>query len=80
MDIALRLVARWRRKLPPGATGGNCRVQLPAAATIGDLLEHMDIPRAGTHMILVNGKSAGDLDHQLQDGDVVSVFPPVAGG
>ncbi len=80
MFIELRLFASLRRKLPPGSPRGKCAVELPADATLADLLVHMDIPRASAQMVLINGEHDRDFDHVFEDGDVVSIFPPVAGG
>jgi molybdopterin converting factor small subunit len=40
----------------------------------------MDIPQKSAHMVLVNGEHGRDFERVLQDGDVLSIFPPVAGG
>lgn len=80
MRIELRLFASLRRKLPPGSPRGRCDLDLPAGSTLDDLLRHMDIPRASAQLVLVNGESGRDYHRRLSDGDVVSVFPQVAGG
>jgi molybdopterin converting factor small subunit len=80
MNIELRLFASLRKKLPPGSPRGKCNLELPDDATIGDVLVRMDIPRASAQMVLVNGDHDRDFDRVLHDGDVLSIFPPVAGG
>jgi molybdopterin converting factor small subunit len=80
MRIELRLFASLRKKLPPDSPRGRCELELPAETTIGDLLARMDIARTRAQIILVNGEHDRDFDRALQDGDVLSVFPPVAGG
>ena len=80
MRIELRLFASLRKQLPPGSSRGRCDLQLSAGATIADLLARMDIPSASAQMILVNGDHDRNFDRVLADGDVVSIFPPVAGG
>lgn len=55
-------------------------MELPDNATFGDLCDHMTIPRESAQMVLVNGEQDRDFDRVLKDGDVVSVFPPLAGG
>lgn len=39
---------------------------------------------SGRYLILVNGKShnllPGQLDYELKDGDVITMFPPLGGG
>jgi molybdopterin converting factor small subunit len=80
VKIELRLFASLRKKLPPGSPRGKCTLELPAGSTIGGVLTRMDIPRASAQMVLVNGDHDRDFDRMLRDGDVLSIFPPVAGG
>ena len=80
MKIELRLFASLRKRLPPGSPRGKCDLELPDGTTIGQLLLRMDIPRASAQMVLVNGDHDSDFERALRDGDVLSVFPPVAGG
>lgn len=80
MHIELRLFAGLRKKLPPGSPRGKCFLDLPEGTTIGTLLARMDIAQASAQIVLLNGEHDRDFDRRLQDGDVLSVFPPVAGG
>lgn len=80
MTIELRLFASLRKQLPPGSPRGHCQVELAEGTTIGELLARFDIPRASAQMVLVNGDQDRDFDRVLHDGDVLSIFPPVAGG
>ncbi|MBI4519165.1 MAG: MoaD/ThiS family protein [Deltaproteobacteria bacterium] len=80
MKIELRLFASLRKQLPPGSPRGRCELELPAGTTTGEVLARMHIERASAQMVLVNGDHDRDFDRVLNDGDVVSIFPPVAGG
>jgi molybdopterin converting factor small subunit len=80
LKIELRLFASLRQHLPPGSPRGRCQLELAEAETLGEMLARMKIPRARAHMILVNGHHDRNFDRRLEEGDVVSVFPPVAGG
>jgi molybdopterin synthase sulfur carrier subunit len=80
MTIELRLFASLRKYLPPGSPRGKCQLELPDGTTTGAVLAQMNIPHTSAHMILVNGEHDRDFDRTLRDGDVLSVFPPVAGG
>ncbi len=80
MTIELRLFASLRKHLPPGSPRGKCALELPDGITIGEVLARMDIPHASAQMVLVNGDHDRDFDRALRDGDVLSIFPPVAGG
>ena len=80
MKIELRLFASLRKQLPPGSPRGKCDLELPDGMTIGAVLERMNIPRSSAQMVLVNGDHGRDFERVLHDGDVLSIFPPVAGG
>lgn len=80
MKVELRLFASLRKKLPPGSPRGKCDLELPDGVTIGEVLRRMNIPQPSAQMVLVNGEHGRDFARVLHDGDVLSVFPPVAGG
>jgi molybdopterin converting factor small subunit len=80
MTIELRLFASLRKKLPAGSPRGKCSLDLPEGTTFAQLLERMQIPAKSAQMVLFNGEQDKSLDRVLRDGDVVSVFPPLAGG
>lgn len=54
-------------------------LELPAGATIDDVINHINIPRAIKLLMIVNGEHRSQ-DHTLQDGDDLALFPPIAGG
>ncbi len=80
MHIELRLFASLRKKLPPGSPRGKCALELPAGTTVDEVLTRMDIPQASAQMVLVNGEHDRNFARVLHDGDILSIFPPVAGG
>ena len=49
------------------------------AATVEDILDKLNIPVTEAAIMLINGFHSKATDN-VKDGDVVSVFPPVAGG
>ena len=80
MKIELRLFASLRKKLPPGSPRGKCDLKLPEGTTVGDVLAQMGIAHKSAHIILIDGDHDRDFDRVLHDGEVLSIFPPVAGG
>ena len=52
---------------------------ITAGATVGELLDRLEIPRNHVRLIFINGVR-GTLSTPLQDGDRVGLFPPVGGG
>jgi len=78
MTIELRRFASLRKHLPPGSPRGKCSLDLPDGATVGAVWAQVHSPLANAHMI--NGEHDREVERALADGDVLSVFPPVAGG
>lgn len=80
MNVELRLFASLRKFLPPGSPRGKCFLELPPETSLGDLLSQLRIPQRKAHLVLINGLHGRDFERLLSEQDVVSVFPPVAGG
>ncbi len=79
MQVEVKLFANFRDYLPPKSRSYAYLLDLDEGATIRQALENLKIPSGLPMILLVNGihKQADDI---LQPGDVLSVFPPVAGG
>jgi molybdopterin converting factor small subunit len=52
---------------------------LPDHTTVGQVVASLRIPVDLETLRVVNGHDA-ELDQILEDGDVLSIFPPLAGG
>jgi molybdopterin converting factor small subunit len=79
MEIEVKLFATLRDYLPKGSGQFSCRVEIDSTDTVRNVLGKLKIPQDIPKIILVNGVHS-NLDRVLKYGDVVSVFPPVAGG
>ena len=77
MIIEVRLFAALRKFLP--CQDGPSRIDVPEGSSLGEVLDQLKVPREKPHILLRNGRHS-QLDETLAPGDVVSVFPPVAGG
>ena len=55
------------------------RRDLPAGATIGDVLTELDIDGRQRMLFFLNGRQA-DVESVLEENDVVALFPPIGGG
>lgn len=53
--------------------------ELPDGATVDNLIRSLGLPEEMASVIIVNGTSA-DFDDPLQEGDRVTLIPPLAGG
>jgi len=80
VDIRLKLFATYRRYLPPDSQGSAYDTDVPAGTRAVDLLVQFSVPADdGASVILINGRSTGSKQI-LEDGDIVAVFPAMAGG
>ncbi len=79
MRVVVKLFANFREYLPAGSEKYSCTLDLEEGTTIGQVLERLKIPASMPLIPLVNGIH-GKTEDPLQPGDVLSVFPPVAGG
>lgn len=78
MTLSVLLFASWSDHLGPQVT-----VDLPAGATVGDLLEALTAKAAGKPLprpvVAVNQRYAKP-SQVIGPGDEVAIIPPVAGG
>jgi len=84
MQIELKLFMRFRDYLPEGAVDGKTRMTLNPDTTFEELLTDIGMSVPEDKIIVINGISykQGNTVNKLKlnDGDVVAIFPPIAGG
>ena len=81
MEITLKLFATLREYMPCGKDKYACTMDVRKDCMVADLIEELKIPREIPLIILVNGIQNQEKERQiLQEGDTVSIFPPIAGG
>jgi sulfur carrier protein len=79
MEIEVKLFATLRDYLPKGSGRFSCKVEIDDHSRIQDILTKLHLPEEMPKIILINGVH-GKKEQILKEGDVVSIFPPVAGG
>ncbi len=79
MEIEIRLFATFRDHLPPGSQSFSFKKSFADGATVADVIESLRLPENEEKISIVNGSHA-PMEYILRDGDVLSVFPPIAGG
>ena len=79
MDIEVRLFSLLSKYLPDDATGRSVRLTVPDGATVSQVMEQMGVPMGLTKLIFIDSVHSKP-DTVLHDGNVLSVFPPIAGG
>jgi len=79
LKIEVRLFADLVRFLPPGSRQNPATLEIEKGVTVDDVLNRLGISSKITNIVMVNGVHGGRA-MPLKDGDVVSVFLPLAGG
>jgi len=88
MKVYVKLFASLARSVsrtgqvqfPAGFRAGTpLEVELPQDSTLADLVDYLGLPNDQVKVTFVNGR-AQKLDHHLEPGDEVGIFPPIGGG
>ncbi len=84
MQITFKLFATLTDYLPPAARNTNVlALEIAQDATIAQIIEPFGLPPNLVHLVLVNGKYINPADRGTQTlnaGDVLAIWPPIAGG
>lgn len=84
IDITFKLYASLTEHLPPAHRVGNqMALRVPANATLLQIIEPFALPMKLVHLVLINGHYIAPADRAtrtLVQGDVLAIWPPVAGG
>lgn len=77
--VEVQLHATLASFLPPSGRDGAAILDLDDGVTVADVVGRLGIPADLSRIVLVNGHDVEDTTG-LRDGDVVDIFPPLAGG
>jgi sulfur carrier protein ThiS len=84
MQITFKLYASLTDYLPAERrTSTWMLLDLADDATIAQVIEPFQLPMKLVHLVLINGSYVAPEDRAtrtLQDGDVLAIWPPIAGG
>ena len=83
MHVRLELYASLMEYLPANAERHRVSVQVAEGSTAHTLLDRFGLPHEKAHLVLRNGVFLHQQERDttlLEDGDVIAVWPPVAGG
>ena len=84
MKITFKLFASLTDYLPVEARYTNViEIDIAPDATISQIIEPFGMPPKLVHLVLINGKyiePAMRLSQTLVEGDVLAIWPPIAGG
>jgi len=79
LQITLKLLGPFRSCAEKSGNNGVRTIELAPGSRLGDALMGAALPVDVPRVVLLNGTQRSD-DPQLEDGDSITVFPPIAGG
>jgi len=79
MDIEIRLFANLAKFLPPGSVNKRARISVEDGITVESLMNKLGIPINTNNIVMINGFHK-DIKEKINEGDIVSIIPPVSGG
>lgn len=84
MQVTLKLFATLTEYLPPASRYTNLTaLELEPGTTIAQVVQAHQLPAKWVHLVLVNGVYVAPENratHALAEGDVLAIWPPIAGG
>jgi sulfur carrier protein ThiS len=84
MHLTFKLYASLTQHLPADARRSNqIPLEVPDGTPIAKIIEPFGLPERLVHLVLVNGvyvPPAERLSYVPKDGDVLAIWPPIAGG
>jgi molybdopterin synthase sulfur carrier subunit len=79
VKVEVQLFATLSAYGPGGSRGESLTLEVADGTTVCQMVQFLRIPLEVDHLQFVNGLDAPS-DQRLVDGDVLSLFPPLAGG
>lgn len=84
MNITLKLFASLTDYLPSEAKYSNMvALDLAPGTTVSEVVEQYRLPPRQVHLVLINGSYVAPEQRSsklLAEGDVLAIWPPIAGG
>ncbi|MEC4717731.1 MoaD/ThiS family protein [Noviherbaspirillum sp. CPCC 100848] len=83
MKLTFKLFATLTDYLPPERKYNAVELEVAPETRLGDLIARFKLPEKMVHLVLVNGvyvEPAQRGARSLAEGDVIAIWPPVAGG
>ncbi|RME36024.1 MAG: MoaD/ThiS family protein [Gammaproteobacteria bacterium] len=83
MKLRLKLYATLGDYLPSGVRGHETTLDIGPETTVQQVIDRLGIPEEQAHLVLVDGvyvEPQARSSRVLREGEVLAIWPPVAGG
>jgi len=83
MKVNLQFYATLGEYLPEGAQRNCAEIYINPNDTVTDIIQSYHVPNNMAHLVLLNGVYLAPSRREettLAEGDVLAVWPPIAGG
>jgi sulfur-carrier protein len=83
MEITLKLYAGLTQYLPENSDKHCTKLNISSSETAFSILEQFNVPKESAHLVLLNGvylEPEAREKPNFSEGDMLAVWPPVAGG
>lgn len=83
MRVTVKLYATLSDYLPAGSKNNRVEIEVAENVAVDAVLAPFLLPAKLTHLVLINGVFVPPDERAtsvLRDGDVLAVWPPIAGG
>jgi molybdopterin converting factor small subunit len=83
MKITVKLFALLEDYLPAGAKDNEVALDVADGTTAAAIVKRLNLPAELCHLVLVNGnylEPGQRASRPLATGDVLAIWPPIAGG
>ncbi len=77
MSIRVKLVGLLKEYAPQG---DGVNLEGGGGRTVAEVMADLRIPLASVSITLVNGRHVKDQDYVLEEGDELTLLPPIGGG
>jgi sulfur-carrier protein len=79
MELEIRLFATFREFLPEGSSTFSFKGAFDPGTTVAKIMASLNLPPKVPKVIIVKGDLV-QADYVPEEGDVISIFPPLGGG
>jgi molybdopterin converting factor small subunit len=80
MKVKVKLYATLRKYAPNGTEIGEVFEVDLSNCKVSDLIDSFGFEHEQAKIVIVNDNRIFDLNYELNEGDLVVIFPPIGGG